>query len=64
VLSLIHIFSDPAIQARTPLALIPDGQGGYDLFVTAYVHLQNQRGQPVNAGSMFHFKVKAEQPSR
>lgn len=60
----LQIFSDPAIQARTPLALIPDGQGGYDLFVTAYVHLQNQRGQPVNAGSMFHFKVKAEQPSR
>jgi hypothetical protein len=56
----LELFTDPAIAARTPLALIEDGQGAYDLFVTAYVSGKNAAGKDASLGHLFHFKVKAE----
>jgi len=55
----LQIFPGHGIQARTPLALIDDGHGAYDLFVTAYAPVPDGQGKTVNAGSLFHLKVKA-----
>jgi hypothetical protein len=54
----LQIFPAHGIQARTPLALIADGHGSYDLFVTGYAPLQNRQGQTVNSAGLFHLKVK------
>ncbi|MGD0730944.1 MAG: hypothetical protein ABR956_06750 [Terracidiphilus sp.] len=55
----LEIFTDPSFHARTPLALIDDGHGAYDLFVTAYAPVKNAQGKTVSKGALFHLKVKA-----
>jgi len=55
----LQIFPGHDIQARTPLALIDDGHGGYDLFVTAYAPVPDGQGKTTSTGAMFHLKVKA-----
>jgi hypothetical protein len=56
----LELFTDPAIGARTPLALIEDGHGAYDLFVTAFIYGKDASGKDTNPGNLFHFKVKVE----
>jgi len=56
----LQLFTDPTIAARTPLALIEDGHGAYDLFVTAFIFGKDASGKDTNPGNLFHFKIKAE----
>jgi hypothetical protein len=55
----LEIFPAHGVQARTPLALIDDGHGSYDLFVTGSTQLKNSQGRTVNSAGLFHMKVKA-----
>jgi hypothetical protein len=55
----LELFTDPAITARTPLALIEDGHGAYDLFVTAFIRGKDASGKDASSGHLFHFKIKA-----
>ncbi len=56
----LELFTDPAITARTPLALIEDGHGAYDLFVTAFIRGKDASGKDASQGHLFHFEIKTE----
>ena len=60
----LEIFPGHEIHARTPLALIGDGHGAYDLFVTAYAPVPDGRGGSVSSGALFHMKVKVRSGSK